>query len=195
MTPNEKPLLLVQVDGVISLFGFDPARPRAGRYVMVDGIIHLLSATAGRCLQELTDRFDLAWCTGWEEKANEYLPLALELGAPLPSVSFGAAAATPPAHWKLAAIDVFAAPDRPVAWIDDAHDDACRSWAITRPAPTLLVTTDPAAGITNEHVATLRAWADSLLPASGEAEPGDGGGAAAPQPAAVQIAERRLRDA
>src|SRR5947199_5511734 len=165
MTPNEKPLLLVDVDGVISLFGFDPARPPAGRYLMVDGIIHLLSATAGRCLQELAGEFDLAWCTGWEEKANEYLPLALELGAPLPCVSFGAAAATPPAHWKLPAIDAFAAPCRPVAWIDAAHDDACRSWAIARPAPTLLVTTEPAAGISTEHVETSRAWS-SQSPAS-----------------------------
>ena len=43
----DKPLLLVDVDGVISLFGFDPARRPDGRFELVDGIAHFLSATAG----------------------------------------------------------------------------------------------------------------------------------------------------
>jgi hypothetical protein len=64
------------------------------------------------------------------------------------------------AHWKLAGIDAFAGPSRPLAWIDDAHDDDCRAWAAARAAPTLLVTTDPAVGLTAEHGETLRAWAD-----------------------------------
>ena len=40
----------------------------------------------------------------------------------------------------------------PLAWIDDAHDDTCHAWAEERPGPTLLVATDPAVGITDEHV-------------------------------------------
>ena len=50
------------------------------------------------------------------------------------------------------AIDAYAGPDRPLAWIDDAHDDTCDAWADERPGPTLLVATDPAVGITDEHV-------------------------------------------
>jgi hypothetical protein len=67
MRPHPKPLLLIDVDGVISLFAFDLARPPDGRYLMVDGIVHLLSATAGGHLRRLADAFELAWCTGWEE--------------------------------------------------------------------------------------------------------------------------------
>ena len=43
-----RPILLIDIDGVISLFGFDPADPPAGRFQLVDGIAHYLSAAAGR---------------------------------------------------------------------------------------------------------------------------------------------------
>jgi hypothetical protein len=158
----EKPLLLIDVDGVISLFGFDPAQPPAGRFQMVDGIAHFLSATAGGHLRELSQEFELAWCTGWDEKANEYLPLALDLPAGLPLVIFDEADRPPSAHWKVAGINAWAHPERPLAWIDDAHDGRCHDWAMDRRAPTLLVTTDPAIGITEAHVAELRAWAREL---------------------------------
>ncbi len=76
-----EPLLLVDVDGVISLFGFDPHSPPEGRFQMVEGIAHYLSATAGDHLRALAGSFELVWCTGWEEKAADYLPAALGLGA------------------------------------------------------------------------------------------------------------------
>ena len=72
-----RPLLLVDVDGVISLFGFDHHSPPPGRYQLVDGITHFLSGTAGGHLRRLGEAYELAWCTGWEDKANDYLPLAL----------------------------------------------------------------------------------------------------------------------
>jgi hypothetical protein len=154
-----RPLLLVDVDGVISLFGFDLARPPAGRFLTVDGIAHFLSATAGEHLRRLSAAYEPAWCTGWEEKANEYLPHALGLPAPLPVVSLAGAVPALSGHWKLDAIDCYAGPDRPVAWIDDAHDQRCDSWAAARRAPTLLVSTDPATGLTEQHVDELLAWA------------------------------------
>ena len=155
-----RPLLLIDVDGVISLFGFDPARPPAGRFLIVDGIAHFLSATAGEHLRRLCDAFEPAWCTGWEEKANEYLPHALGLPAPFPHISLTGATAAAGGHWKLDAIDRYAGPDRPVAWIDDAHDQRCETWAAARSAPTLLVSTDPATGLTAQQVSELMAWAE-----------------------------------
>src|SRR5512135_932836 len=155
----EKPVLLIDVDGVISLFGFDPASPPAGRFQIVDGITHYLSATAGKHLRTLEAEFDMVWCTGWEERANEYLKLELGLPAPLPLVAFDASDRPAVAHWKLAAIDAYVGPSRAVAWIDDAHNDACTDWASMRGAPTLLVATDPAVGLDEPHVAQLLAWA------------------------------------
>jgi hypothetical protein len=159
---SPQPLLLVDVDGVISLFGFDRDRPPAGRFQLVDGIAHFLSGTAGDCLLELSEDFELVWCTGWEDRANDHLPFALGLPGPLPHISFDDAARPSSAHWKLAAIDAFAGPRRPVAWLDDAHDERCEEWARARRAPTLLLATDPAVGITPDHVQRLRSWARSL---------------------------------
>jgi hypothetical protein len=151
-------LLLLDVDGVISLFGFDPIAPPAGRFLLVDGVGHLLSATAGEQLRALASAFELVWCTGWEEKANDYLPRELGLDGALPFLSFDATPSGTQAHWKLAAIDAYVGERRAVAWIDDAHDDACAAWATARRAPTLLVRTEPAIGLTAAHVAKLIAW-------------------------------------
>jgi hypothetical protein len=166
-----KPILMIDVDGVISLFGFEPARPPAGRFELVDGVAHYLSATAGEHLCLLSATFELVWCTGWEEKANEYLPLALGLPGPLPHLTFERAVGRANAHWKLGAIDAFASPSAPLAWIDDAHDGTCAQWASARGAPTLLVSTEPAIGLTDRHVAGLFAWARALSPNLGVGRP------------------------
>jgi hypothetical protein len=157
-----RPLLLIDVDGVISLFGFDPSRPPAGRFLTVDGIAHFLSATAGEHLRRLCRAFEPAWCTGWEEKANEYLPHALDLPGPFRHLSFEGATPQFSGHWKLDAIERFAGRERPLAWIDDAHDERCEAWAAGRPGPTILIATDPATGLTGEHVDRLLGWAAEL---------------------------------
>ena len=156
-----EPLLLVDVDGVISLFGFDPSSPPPGRFLLVDGIPHLISAVAGDHLRALAPAFELAWCTGWEEKADEHLRVALELPDGCPHLTFDGADSVAHAHWKLAAIERYAGQVRPLAWIDDAHDEVCGDWASSRPGPTLLVTTEPAVGITAAHVEQLLAWAQN----------------------------------
>ena len=162
MRAADCPLLLIDVDGVISLFGFDHAAPPDGRYQLVDGITHFLSSAAGGHLRRLSEDYELAWCTGWEEKANDYLPLALGLDGPLPHVVFDPADRPTHAHWKLGAIDRHVQASRPLAWIDDAHDDGCRTWAAAREGPTLLITTDPAIGLTAAEVDRLLAWAGGL---------------------------------
>ena len=157
-----QPLLLIDVDGVISLFGFDPTQPPPGRFQLVDGIAHFLSGIAGECLTELSEEFELVWCTGWEDRANDHLPFALGLRGPLPLITFDAFDRPPAAHWKLAGIDAYAGSDRPLAWIDDAHDPRCAAWASGRKAPTLLLSTNPAVGLTTDHVKELLAWARGL---------------------------------
>ena len=159
---RSRPLLLVDIDGVLSLWGFDPNRRPAGIFTSVEGIVHFLSEEAARHLLALTSDFDPVWCTGWEEKANEHLPSVLGLG-PFPYLSFDAhvsSGETTPGHWKLGAIDAYAG-DRALAWIDDAFNDACFAWARAREAPTLLVPTTPESGLVASHFETLRAWAAS----------------------------------
>src|SRR5688572_19921759 len=97
---QRKPVLLVDVDGVISLWGFDADRRPAGAFASVDGIPHFLSQQAAEHLLALADVYELVWCTGWEEKANEVMPHALGIG-PLPYLSFDhtPAGTTTPGHW------------------------------------------------------------------------------------------------
>jgi hypothetical protein len=156
----DKPLLFVDIDGVISLFGFPSDRRPAGDWLNVDGVVHLISATASEHLLRLAQTFDLVWCSGWEDKADEHLVHALHLPARLPFLTFSRAPST--AHWKLDGVIAHAG-ERPAAWIDDMFDDDCRAWAASRRAPTLLVATDPAVGLTAEHVAMLEEWARAGL--------------------------------
>ncbi len=159
---NAKPVLLIDVDGVISLFGFAQDRPPNGAYHWVNGILHFISDGAGKRLVRLEQAYELVWATGWEETANEYLPHLLGLGREFPCLSFDDVPRFGVAHWKLSAIDRYVGTRRPVAWIDDSIDDGCLDWAATRPGPTLLVRTDCHTGIRDDHVNELLAWAKSL---------------------------------
>ena len=151
----DKPLLFVDIDGVISLFGFPSGSRPAGTWLNVDGVLHLISATASEHLLRLARTFELVWCSGWEDKADEHLVHVLALPARPPFLTFSGAPST--AHWKLDAVMAHAG-ERPAAWIDDAFDDECRAWAADREAPTLLVATDPAVGLTARHVEVLEEW-------------------------------------
>lgn len=115
------PLLAVDVDGVISLFGFDPplapalggrvepppadpgappgpvaaAGPGALRYELIDGSPHVISVAAGERLARLAARFELCWATGWQDRANDRLGPLLGLG-PLPVIAFDEPGREPP---------------------------------------------------------------------------------------------------
>jgi hypothetical protein len=160
---QQRPILFVDVDGVISLFGFSPgAGQLPGPLHWIDGVAHCIPDDVGARLVTLADRFELVWATGWEERANEHLPFILQVPfRDLPTLVFGGRAVFGSAHWKVDAINEYAG-NRPAAWIDDNIDETCAAWAEGRAAPTLIVETSPSVGLTDEHVAELLAWADEL---------------------------------
>ena len=167
----ERPLLMVDIDGVISLFaaGGEQLSPRPeGSLHSIEGIPHFLSATAAAHLLDLAGHFDLVWASGWEERANDHLPHLLGLPGGMPFLRFDRAdhplrgrCPRSNAHWKLDAIERHGG-ERPLAWIDDALDADCRAWAERRTAPTLLVETDPRVGLTEQEAGLLKAWAERL---------------------------------
>jgi hypothetical protein len=176
-TPNTgsaKPILMVDIDGVVSLFGIPRSAAAAGAVEgglhSIDGIPHFLSSTAATHLLALGPQFELVWASGWEEKANEHLPRLLGLPGPLPFLRFARRLQGGPsahAHWKLEAIESYAG-GRPLAWIDDELNAACHAWAKARTAPTLLVSTAPERGLTSREAELLLAWAAGHSPPAGQ---------------------------
>jgi Swiss Army Knife RNA repair-like protein len=171
---ERKPLLLVDIDGVVSLFGAagaaigghaDGGDEISGAFHSIEGIPHFLSSTAASHLLELGRSYELVWASGWEEKADEYLPGLLGLPRSLPFIPFSrrttVAARTTHAHWKLDSIAAYVG-ERPLAWVDDAFNEACHEWALARRAPTLLVSTAPAQGLTRREAVQLARWARQL---------------------------------
>jgi hypothetical protein len=160
---QNRPILFLDVDGVISLFGFPPGDdPLPAPLRWVDGVAHCIPEEVGPRLVTLAERFELVWATGWEERANEHLPHLLKLPfRELPLLTFDGRAVFGSAHWKVDAIREYAG-DRPAAWIDDNIDETCLSWAEGRDAPTLILVTSPSVGLTDEHVSQLLAWAGEV---------------------------------
>jgi hypothetical protein len=151
------PVLALDIDGVISLFGFDqPTEQAPGEFHLIDGMLHCISMQTGPRLQRLAHTYELVWASGWEDRANDHLPGILGVG-PLPHLTFDGRARFGTAHWKLEALEEYAG-ERPLAWIDDSLDAGCYEWASARPAPTLLVPTDSSIGLIDAHVEALESW-------------------------------------
>lgn len=159
---SRKPVLAVDVDGVISLFGFDgPLDQVPGNFHLIDGVAHCIADGIGSRLMRLAEHFEMIWATGWEERANDHLPHLLGLPDDLPALTFGGRARFGTAHWKLEALDEFSE-ERPLAWIDDSLDERCHAWAADRRAPTLLVPTQSEVGLTDAQTDAIIAWAREL---------------------------------
>ena len=162
---SDLPVLAIDIDGVISLFGFDEAvQPGTadagqppGEFHLIDGMLHCIALETGPRLNRLADAYELVWASGWEDRANDHLPELL--GIPkLHYLTFEGRAQFGTAHWKLDALDEYAE-SRPLAWIDDSLDQSCYEWASERETPTLLVPTESDIGLSDAHVEALRVWA------------------------------------
>jgi hypothetical protein len=162
-----RPILAIDVDGVISLFGYDqPPTKDEAKFELVDGMVHCISLRAGERLMRLSEYYEMVWASGWEDRANDYLPNILGLPE-LPHLSFDGAARFGSAHWKLGPLDDYCR-GRAVAWVDDNFDESCYEWARSRPEPTLLVPTEAHLGLDEPQTEALAAWARSLGPVGHE---------------------------
>ena len=155
-----RPLLLVDVDGVLNPYGFD--QPPGGflpyRFFPEEDYPTYLAEVHGRWLHELSGRFDMVWASGWEEEANRHIAPLFDLPR-WPTIHF------PPIPFdpaeKVPAIDRFVG-DRSCAWMEDIMTTEAFDWAARRSAPTLLIDVKPSLGLTREMVAQLMDWATAL---------------------------------
>lgn len=174
------PLLFVDVDGVINATPGNNGLPRkvAGNYVRTDVTAagstwpiwydpRVIDAVNGLSRDGL---FEVVWLTTWEQYARTALAPALGLDD-WPALNIpgnvGASRSVPflsptlgRPWWKTAAVKDLTADGRPYAWIDDElHRSIKNELRAVRPAPSLLITTFPAVGMTLEHVEQLAGFA------------------------------------
>ena len=169
-----KPLLLLDVDGVLNCFGslwteeyeaehFEPVQVAQEKYE-----IRIPKGTTHR-IARLCEVFEPVWCTAWQEDAHPFFGPRLALGDPWPLVSFEGwnGLLAEKRSWKWSFVDEYVDLDlRAAAWVDDDLHAADFAWAAarsTRVAPTLLVKTDPCKGLTDVHVSHLLSWAATTV--------------------------------
>jgi hypothetical protein len=158
---DRRPLLLIDVDGVVCPYAdelVDPAAAGLERATVGYSQVWL-SRDVAEHLHHLGELFQLVWCTAWEDHAAEFLaPL---LGLPvLPVIHFDEPVMED-CHWKWPAIEAFVG-DAAFAWIDDeiGRDDLYR--ARKRSVPTLLVRVEGTHGLDDVHVEQLERFAREL---------------------------------
>jgi hypothetical protein len=165
---DSRPLVLLDVDGVLNLAQFLSSRQR-GRLRARDGWYSgraggdchdpyasriVLSRRWGPMLRSLAGQgAELAWATGWQEEANWYIgPL---LG--LPQLRWA-----PAVHGRKAETVIPWTRGRPWAWLEDYEEELATASGLSLGTPHLPVLVDRATGLTQEHVRAVSGWLESL---------------------------------
>ena len=160
---DTKPLLLLDIDGVLNPFRMgDDLAPGYALYpvTVADGraLTVRLTPAHGPWLRELAADFELVWATTWAAQANTHIgPL---LGLPVLPVIV-------PVRRGIYRTEKYEparrfVKGRPFAWVDDAFELAVVELARNRNRvgrKALLVTSDPAIGLTRAMVDQLHAFA------------------------------------
>lgn len=165
MNANLRPLVLIDVDGVLNVVATSAERRRLcyhegwrqKRVELPVGAFRLFwnpeSAPLLRRLAQETGA-ELAWGTTWEEYANIVVsPLVGLPELPVCPVADFPHKANGVVPWTQG---------RPFVWFDDEPDAAEVTAALAGDQPHLVVPVDEAAGLTAEHTETARAWLASL---------------------------------
>jgi hypothetical protein len=156
---TERPLILLDIDGVINVSNGDLREGWTGHLLQVDGGGEFVAVRDD--LEKLLDRLalvgDLMWASGWNESGPLLFGLLIPWLGDLPHLTFEWVGIEVP---KLATIQE-AVGDRRVVWLDDRIPPEAAEWVASRPFPTLLVHVDPKVGLDEEHLAAIEDWAQS----------------------------------
>jgi hypothetical protein len=159
----DRPVLLLEVNGVVALSPFHRTMPPGRLHMISFGPVYLPDRVP-RLLRELTGSFELVWITEWEHHAHIELRSLLGMREDLPVLAVGAKRTRARSDWATKLADRYAG-DRPVAWIGEHSHPSRTRWAERRRRPTLLISVHPALGLTEDHVEQLLRWAAVHAPA------------------------------
>jgi hypothetical protein len=154
-----KPLLLLDIDGVLCPFdsaSSDHLEPVGDPFGAVYSPAHT------PWLQELEGLFDIAWCTAWEHKANEFIVPLHEM-EPKPVVPLEDILPLDDGTYKLPEVKKFVK-SQPCAWVDDDFRPDAYDWMRKRDKtiPTALFLTHPGSGLDDITMSLLRLFAHSV---------------------------------
>lgn len=126
--PVDRPVLLLDIDGVINVFQCSIAREtQVAPYLPAVKLLPGLEDWLAR----LNDVFYIVWCSHWGALVNIDAARMWGIG-PRPLIE--SAAGEPAGHdWKALAVERdFAAWPGPLAWVEDGFTPAAHAWAAER---------------------------------------------------------------
>ena len=176
-TSTSKPLLLLDIDGVLNAFPND-AGLRYTRHT-IDGYRIHLHHEVRDMVSALAEAFEIVWFTLWNHRASpgigphvglahaEHLTTSWERGWEAAAVAgYGDEAISRLMYAKTPLLPQLMADGRPWVWIDDAHGRADADYLVAAgldPRTFRLVGTDPEVGLMWDDVETALSFAHSLV--------------------------------
>lgn len=163
-----RPLVLLDVDGVLNLGLFMSSRRRSRLRgdegwlsTRAGGDVHdrwaeriVLNRRWGPMLRSLEDDgAELAWATAWNQGANWFISPLLGLGRLPVALALDGAKAGTVVPWTRG---------RPWAWLEDREFELEDASALAGGVPHLPVLVDPQRGLAGDHVERVREWIVSL---------------------------------
>jgi len=165
----DKPLMLLDIDGVLNAYRYRPAESvlPVGGYedltefdVYVDEDRSYRFWTSPTLISELKEiassgLVEVAWLTTWENRAN--LKVCPVLGLPVFPVAAGQYGRFSDYYWKPRAAVEAIELGRPIVWVDDVEIRSTEREAFAESGlPHLLIAPDPEFGLTRGDMSSIR---------------------------------------